>query len=136
MRQTHVHATGKSFHNYWTMSDLPVAELKKYACMTGWLGNHCVAACVIRHVPPPRRQGPEHAFTEVLLLAVDRPHERQGYARKLLKAVREASAAAGSPSLLVVSSSLGLKEGRGTYWQSSKHGLGELAPVDGGETRG
>ena len=22
----HVHATGKTFHNYWTMSDLPVAE--------------------------------------------------------------------------------------------------------------
>jgi hypothetical protein len=91
----------KPFHNYWTKSDLPATELKKYICTTGWVGERCVAACVVRHVPPPRRHGPEHAFTEVLLLAVDRPHERQGHANRLLKVIREASAAAGSSWLLV-----------------------------------
>ena len=56
-----------------------------------------VAACLVHHAPAPRRHGPEHAFSEVLLFAVDKAEERRGIgdmeAAHRMRARSEAAAA-------------------------------------------
>lgn len=73
------------------------SELESFRCAVGVVGDVCVAVACFRHVRP--RRGPE--FSELLLLAVDKQHERRGYGGKLVSFVRHESAAKASSTLLV-----------------------------------
>lgn len=82
-----------------------------------------VAACLVVHVPAPRRHGPEHTFSEVLLFAVDKTEERRGLGHALVAYTKLCSARAGSDRVLIMSN-------RNGFWHDRAFGFREARPDD------
>ena len=90
-------------HCYTTRRNLPEKDRKTYRCtVCKHAGLGVVAAACFRHVDSPRRAtSGQVSFTELLLLAVHRAHERKGFGRAMVEHVVRLSAAAESKKLVV-----------------------------------
>ena len=86
-------------------------------------GARVVAACLVQHVPAPRRHGPEHAFSEVLLFAADKAEERRGIGHALVQYFKLCCAKAGSHRVLIMSN-------RNRFWHHADFGFHEGRPDD------
>ena len=98
----------------------PANELGMYRCAVGRIGGRCVVAACFRHVPAPTPR--REAWSELLLLAVDKEEERRGYGGAMVAFVKRLCAEAGSKSLCVVSNG-------SQYWE--RPALGFAAAADG-----
>ena len=109
-----------SIHCYRSSGELAASEIAKYRCAVGRIGGRCVVAACFRHVPAATSR--KEAWSELLLLAVDKEEERRGYGGAMVAFVKRLCAEAGSKALCVVSNG-------SAYWE--RPALGFAAAADG-----